>query len=264
VSTTPLRKRRPTGELYTRTAETRAKLSELLALSRDELISRCGIRRRDDPLYVPSECILYFVRVSRADNSSRHFERLYTTLLERVLRRLPRAESPDGKTRSLTKERIREKVSSRLAELLASDRQTYCEKLDYFEVRFDGALANLRRDAQEQAWREERRSESIELDGETGELSPEVECAAGSFNPFDPAVLDDIRYRSRLDAAIDTLPPEQSRIIEMLRLGIPIDSQNPEAITIARVLNRAEKTIRLQRDKAFAALRVELTRRVER
>ncbi len=251
----PLRKRTSDGALYTRDARLAAKLVELDALSRDELVERCKILRRDDPLYVPSECLLYFVRSLRQDNSEAYFERLYKLLVGRLLRGLPKPDTSDGSTTSATKERIRDKVFGRFVELLASDRAAYSEKLDYFELRFDGALASLRRDAQEQAWRDENRQTALEFDEETGEPSIEVEKAVGSFDPFVNADFADLDYRSRLDAAIDGLPLEQIRIITMIRAEIPIDSKDPAAVTIARELKRSEKTIRLQRDKAIATLR---------
>jgi DNA-directed RNA polymerase specialized sigma24 family protein len=68
--------------------------------------------------------------------------------------------------------------------------------------------------------------------------------------------LDDPAYRLRLEAAIDALPPEQSRIIHMLRKDIPIDSKDPNVFTIAKALGRSEKTVRTYRDKAYAALRI--------
>src|SRR4051794_21674173 len=97
----PLRKRTRAGKLYIRDAKIQAKLVELASLSRADLIARCTPRRRDDPAYVPSECLLYFVRASRMDNSAAHFERLYEILAERVLRSLPKAENADSKTASL-------------------------------------------------------------------------------------------------------------------------------------------------------------------
>jgi hypothetical protein len=256
---TPLRKRTLDGTLYKRDPKVEAQLAELAPLPRDELVTRCSISRRDDPLYVRTECLLYFVRTCRADNSEVHFERLYKILAERVLRCLPKPESNDGKTASLTKGVIRDKVFSRFVELLSMDRSEYTEKLDYFEVRFDGALASLRRDAQEQAWRDENRSEALEFDDETGEPTPEVERAAGSYDPFAASENAGADYRSRLDAAIEALPPHQSRIVEMIRRGIPIDSKEAGAITIAKTLGKSEKTIRIHRDKAYDALRAALT-----
>ena len=255
----PLRKQTRDGKLYKRVGEIETKLVELALLSSNDLIARCKVRRRDDINYVPSECLLYFVRAGPMDSSDSHVEQLYKFLVERVLRGLPNAENADG-TLSLAKSEIREKAFHRFVVLLASDRKCYSEKLDYFEIRFDGALANLRRDAQEQVWRDENRSTSLELDDETGELSPEVERAGRSFDPFNVSELDTDDYRSRLDAAIETLPQGQRRIVEMIRQGIPIDSKKAGAMTIAKALKKSEKTIRTHRDKAYAALRDVLTR----
>jgi DNA-binding CsgD family transcriptional regulator len=257
---TPLRKKRlRTEELYTRVQEIEAKLVELEGSSRDELLARIQIRRRDDLGYVPSECLVYLVRASRKDNSTAGFDRLYKVLIERVLLSLPRAESEDGRTTSLTNNVIRDRVVGRFNELLSADRNEYSEKLDYFEVRFAGALASLRRDAQEQAWRDENRSTLLEFDEETGDPSEEVERAAGSFDWSTDSEIDDADYRFRLDAAIDALPPEQMRIIEMLRNGVPIDSKEADAVTIAKALGKSEKTIRTHRDKAFAAIRAAIS-----
>lgn len=255
---TPLRKRTLGGTLYKRDAKVEVLLAKLELLPRGELVARCQITDRNDPGYVPSECLMYFVRATRQDNSDAHFERLYKILLSRVMRALPNAETNDGEVVrvSQTKSRIREIAFDRFTEALATDHQAYSEKLDYFEVRFDGAVANLRRDAQDTAWREENRATTIEYDPETNEPSAEVEEATGSFNPFENLVEND--YRSRLDAAIDTLPREQIRIIQMLRQGFPIDSKDPDAVTIAKTLKKSEKTVRLHRDRAFKALRAAL------
>lgn len=255
VSITPLRKRTLDGAPYMRDAKVEALLVELSRLSRDELVERALIARRDDARYVPSECLVHFIRASRSDNGEAWFERLYRLLAERVLRSLPKAENSDGVTASLSRSAIREKAFGRFVELLSADRVGYVEKLDYFEVRFDGALASLRRDAQKQAWRGENRSAPLYDEDGDGEPSPEVERAAGFHDPFASRDLDDPVYRSRLEAAIGALPPEQNRIIDMMRRGIPIDSKNADEPTIAKVLNRSEKTVRTYRDKAFAAIR---------
>lgn len=259
AAVTPLRKRSLDGVLYTRVPEIEALIAELAVLPRNELAARAEITKRSDPGYVPSECLVYFVRATRDDNDERWFERLYRILAERALRSLPRPENRDGKTESMTRGVVRDNVLDRFAALLAEDRSRYVDRLDYFEIRFDGALTRLRLDAQKQAWRHENRSKPLEYDEESGELSPEVETAVEVHDPFAASEFDDPAYRSRLDAAIEALPSEQSRIIEMLRQGFPIDSKEPDVMTIAKALGRSEKTIRTYRDKAFAALRAAMT-----
>lgn len=257
MTITPLRKETENGELYRRNDRIESLLIELSSLSHDDLIERAGIAKRTHPDYVPSECLLYFIRASRDNNGTAWFERLYRILAERILRRLPTAQSRDGKTILFTEEAIRDEVFGRFVELLSVDRQDYAEELDYFEIRFDSALANMRRDAQDKAWRAENRSRPL-YDEESGEISPEVEAETGIFDPFATFDFVDADYRSRLAAAIDTLPPEQRRIIHMLKLGFPIDSKDPDTMTIAKALRRSEKTIRTHRDKAFAALRISM------
>lgn len=255
---TPLRKHTRDGKPYIRPPVIESKIIELALLSRDELIARCAIRSENNLAYVPSECLLYFIRASRTNRADAYFEKLYKLLLERVLIRLSqKVESPDSKKTSLTPSIIRDEVIGRFAELLAIDRIGYSEKLDFFEVRFNRALKSICSDVQEQAWRDQNRSTAFD-DDETGEPTVEVERAAGSFDPFNTSEFSGDGYRFALNEAIDTLPPLERRIIEMLKQDFPIDSQNPDAITIARALGKSEKTIRTYRDKAFATLRTAL------
>ncbi|MBR0695344.1 hypothetical protein [Bradyrhizobium lablabi] len=116
-------------------------------------------------------------------------------------------------------------------------------------------MAKLRIDAQRKVWRRQNRNTSIE-DDETGEMSSLVEKAVGNYNPFESQKIEDRDYRLRLDSAIDTLPPLQQRIVQMLRKEVPIDStSDPYAVTISKTLGKVEKTIRSNRDKAYAVLR---------
>jgi len=254
----PLHKHRPSGDLYQRDSRIEALIAELTVLSRDEFLARAAVTKRADPDYIPSECLVYFVRACRSDKGDAWFEHIYRILSTRVLCSLPKAEGVGG-TESLTRGTVRDEVFGRFTALLAEDRHTYADKLDMFEVRFDFALKRLRIDAQKKAWRNQNRSQPLEIDEDSGEPSVAIEAAARNYAPWDAPESDDPDYRSRLDAAIDALPPEQTRIIHMLKDGFPIDSQEPDAMTIAKALNRSEKTIRTYRDKAFAALRAALT-----
>jgi hypothetical protein len=250
----PLRKRSKAGVLYQRDLKILSLIGELRNLPRDELVRRASISNRSEPGYVPGECLVHFVRTSRNDVADAWFERLYRILSERVLRAMPRAEGVGG-TESLARGTVREEAHGRFTELLAQDRQSYAEKLDFYEVRFDRALDKLRIDAQRKVSRIQRRTESLQLDPESGEIAPEIEMAAGAYDPFEANLLDQESYRLRLDAAIKALPPEQARIIYMLKKGFPIDSKDPGVDTIAKILCRSEKTIRTHRDKALVTLK---------
>jgi hypothetical protein len=239
---TPLRKHTRDGKLYTRHLIIESKIIELASLSRDDLITQCAIRQKDHPDYVPSECLLYFVRASRTDNSDTYFEKLYKLMAERVLRRCSKEASANDNKTHLT-QLIRDEVNGRFGELLAKDRTEYSEQLDFFEVRFNQALKTMICDIWRQVIRSENHLTTLE-DPVTGEPKAEVELAAGSFEPFNTSAFTDDDYRSCLYAAIDTLPDEQRRIVEMIRQGIPIDSKDPDMLTIAKTLGKSEKTIR--------------------
>ncbi len=243
---------------YTRTSHTEALLVELSGIERAELVRRARIPDSSHPDYVTDECLLHFVRACRADNTERHFDALYKLLASRVLRRLPRPERHGGTTVGITPEAIRDDVFGRFTELLASDRVTYCESLDFFEVRFEQALAGLRLTARKKAWRHENRTAPLVMDDETGEPSHEVEEAAAEFQQACRSEIDDPEFRIRLEAAIDVLTPLQGRIVTMIQMDIPIDSKEAGQVTIAKAVGKSEKTIRNQRDKAYAILRESL------
>jgi hypothetical protein len=255
----PLRKLRKDGTPYQRRQEIERSLVSLEQLSRSELAERCTVTPPDATGYLPSEGLLHFVRACRSDNSDNHFQVLFRILRQRVLARLPQPEigrGPDGEVRlSNQNMKIAELVMDRFQALLVSDRAAYDDRLDYFEVNFDDAVASLRGTARKKVFKEENRSEPMTYDDETSELNAEIEKAAAAQNPLSASKLDDPAYRSRFDAAIDSLPESQRRVMELLRLGMPIDSKEPGVQTIVQTLGCVEKTVRNRRDRAFEAIR---------
>lgn len=250
----PLRKHTLNGDLYTRLPEIETLLPELKSLPREQLAQRMQIPCRSNPSYVPTECIVHLVRATKSDQDEAWFEQLFKVLSKRILRALPRAVRNDDKETTFTEEAIRDEVFGRFVEILCNDRQGYDDRLDYFEIRFYGALARLRLTAQEKAWGEQERHVPLERDDESMEISAEAEAAAAT-DPFDVLDIRELSYRLRLDAAIKQLSRLEGRIIQMLRLGFPVDSNDPGAVTIAKTLKKSEKTIRTHRDLAFAFIR---------
>lgn len=64
----------------------------------------------------------------------------------------------------------------------------------------------------------------------------------------------DFLYRSKIAAAINSLPPDERRVVELILEGIPIDSKEKDTMTMAKMLGCSEKTVRNRRDRAFAKL----------
>ena len=246
----PLTKRKKDGTLYIRPDNVEPLLARLADLPRDVLVQRAHIRDRKNPEFVLSECLLYFARASRGDNSDAWFERLYKVLIERVLRALPRAEA-SGDTASLVNERVRNVVFDCFVEMLVKDRKEPDDKLDFFEVRFDLGIKRLRLDAQERVWREEDRGNSMDDDNDgAGDEAAE----ATSTTPFDAEFFSDPLFRERFYAAIDVLPPEQSRTMHLLLLGWQIHSSDPTVMTIATALGCSDRSVRNYRERALNTL----------
>lgn len=248
----PLQKQTEGGKLYTRIPEIETRLAELVTLTDENLIQLCK-QSKTHPQYVPSECLLYFVRCSALTNQA-FFEPLFRVLSERIFRKLPRAANHGGSSVSMLNSDIQESVFDRIVEMLMLDKAGYEDRLDMFEVRFDLAFSNLKKDAQEKFYRSDNRNTELEYD-DSEDTTTEVETASKSFNPFEETDLNHFHYRRELDAAIETLPDLQKRIIEMIRLDFRIDSIDPQEMTISRALNKSEKTIHNQKNKAFARLR---------
>ena len=207
-----------------------------------------------DADYVPSECLVYLVRGCRYERESQYFERLYSALMRRILQRLPAAESPDGKKLYLKESRIQEGVIDTFQELLALDRTAYEDRLDFWEVAFGMALKKLKITVQDKVWRETNRSARLE-NPDTGEISGDAVEAMDALDPLDPEELLKKDYREGLPSAIESLTPDQRRIIKMCLEGFPIDSIDPIAVTISKVLNLSEKTVRTKKKEALAALK---------
>jgi DNA-directed RNA polymerase specialized sigma24 family protein len=247
---TPLTKRKKKdGTLYERPKHIEQLLTELQALARDAFMQRLLIRDRSNPSYIPSECLVHFVRASRRDNSEAWFEPLYKTLLDRVSRAIPRSDGP-GNTTSLTRERIREKAIDRFIELISEDRTSPCDRMDFFEVRFDLGIKRLRLDAQEQAWRDENRSVGLD----EADTAIENDSGAVLVDRLAEDISSDPLFRRKLYAAIGTLPPEQSRTMHLLLNGWLTHSSDPDVMTIAKALNCSDRSVRNYKERALKTL----------
>ena len=137
----PLRKRQVDGRLYSRPSEIETHLSVLSHLSTPELVERVRIEGPADTRYVPTECVLYFVRRSTFGNDEGAIRDLFTILRQRVLQAVPVLErhlpGSSKKAESAVDLEIREAVLHKFQEMLCRDRKEYEEQLDYYECRFN-------------------------------------------------------------------------------------------------------------------------------
>ncbi|WP_254845711.1 sigma-70 family RNA polymerase sigma factor [Vibrio parahaemolyticus] len=224
-----------------------SKLSELMQLPEETLVERSLINDKTSVQFVPIECLVYIVRNVRDRVSKKSYERLYKILMGRVLKLIPK-RATQGDWDSVTNTEVKSQILGQFAELLANDCLEYNEKLDFYEVRFLSAFFTLKTDVIRKVTK-----------GLAKQESTEVEYAVDGYNPFDVHISSVSDYQIYLDSAIDTLPDLQKRIMQLMKLGMPIDSKDPNAESISTTLGKSEKTIRTHRNKAFAALKKKLT-----
>lgn len=247
-----LRKVKLDGQLYRRRQTIETMLAELAGVSFDVLAGRARILDRHSPDYIPSEVLVHWIRQSRHHKSDAQFNVLYPLLEQRIRHACPKKEIRVGRYTDL-----QEYVLERVVKLLLHDRSSYEEKLDIYEVVFDGAVAKLRTSAFRHNFAKDVPLTPIEY-AESGEVTSEVEDSLNQYQSEGMTQEEELTYRFQLRAAIDTLPEEERRLIDMQEAGYPDQSEDPEVQTIAKLLGRTPKTVRAIRKRAYQKIRERL------
>lgn len=231
---------------YVRRGEVEEELEALYATSIEELAERSKISDADDPMYVSSEAVLHFVRQSKENDDGPAYETLFGELRQRLLRALPVDEKrlPNSKFAvDPYQQEVRDQVMHKFMKLLCIDRNESSERLHYFEVMFNGAVARLRQTAKRDASERRKREKS--------EALPDVSGQPSDANGFDehlrelnePAENDGSVYRFEVLSAINTLPDDERRVVELLIQGYLLNE-------VANIVKCTEKTARSRRDRA--------------
>ena len=248
----PLRKKDSNGGLYRRRQVIEEMLVELSKLPFEELATRLKINDRRSVIYIPSEVLVYWLRITKHDKTDTRFNMLYPLLEQRVRNACPHMEIRLGKYNN-----VQEFVFERVVNLLLRDRLNYETNLDIYEVVFDRAIAKLRSSAIRHGIAKDTPLESLE-DKESGEIKNEVEGVINLFQPVGMTREEKLIYRFQLRNAIDSLPTEERRVIDMQEAGFLDQSEDSELLTISKLLNRTPKTIRAIRMRAYQKIRKHL------
>ncbi|VVE16255.1 RNA polymerase sigma factor [Pandoraea soli] len=241
------------GVPFARPPEIEAWLVRLESVDVAARLQAFAVASRKSSGYVPSEAMTYFLRRAHTTGAKDEFKQLFGLLLKRVGQSLF-ASIPDSRMGGA--QDIREEVMSRFAERIAKDCNGRFAMLDFFEVRFDLAFARFRKTVLRQIGPASVLTVPLSTDDDDGQdISPEVEAAAADFLGGDPQKIDDPAFRLQLGAAIDALPDDQRRVVGLLRQGFQIDSKDPNIMTISKMLQCDERTVRNRRDRAYKTLR---------
>lgn len=249
----PLKSKDKHGTPFTRPPEIEACLARLESLDAAARLQAFAVALRESSGYVPSEALTYFMRRAHATGAEGEFTQIFRLLIKRVGGSLSVKVSDSSMAGA---QGIREEIMGRFAERIAKDCNGRFAMLDFFEVRFDLALARFRKSVLRQIGPASVLTEPLSTAGEEGQdISREVEEAAADFLGGDPQKIDDPAFRLELEAAIDALPDDQRRVVGLRRQGFQIDSKDPNIMTIAKMLQCDERTVRNRLDRAYRTLK---------
>lgn len=252
----PLRSKDKNGVPFARPPEIEAWLVRLESLDPVERLKAFAVGSRKSADYVPSEALTYFLRRAHATGAGDEFKQVFALLMNRAAQSLFAKVSDSHMAGA---QDIREEIQGRFAERIAKDCSGRFAMLDFFEVRFDLAFARLRMSVLRQIGPSSVLTEPLSTDGEEGQdISREVEEAAADFLGGHPQKIDDPAFRLRLEAAIDALPDDQRRVVGLLRQGFLTHSEDSNIMTISKMLNCDQRTVRNRKTRAFKTLKAAL------
>lgn len=256
----PLRKRTRDGDLYTRREEIVVFIRRSLKWSFDDLMEKASVRNRRHSDYVPSEVLLYRLRQTKSDNADGRFVSLYNVLIDRVEAACPKPNSRRGEQEyeDFRIAEIRDATMEKVIELILKDRQGYDEQLDAYELFFDRAVRSVRITKFRQVSGRENVSESVVHQDGSEEIRQEVEDALERYKRPGLTTEEDLDYRIHVRRAIDALPTEERKVIDLILAEIPIETNKEGEPSMTQLLGCTEKTVRNRRDRAFAKIRLTL------
>ena len=241
---------------YYRRPEVQEELENLYQLPIAEVAERAGITDSGDPHYVSSEAVLHFVRRSKSNGDTVPYGKLFMVLRQRIMKALPvfSKRLADAKAADDPYEReVRDRAVDKFTEMLCRDRDNCLKRLDYFEAMFNRAVCALRRTAKRDTSKrvEREKHEALIIDEAVSGSEDDFEGVLQNLN--EPSNNENSVYRFELLSAINNLPDDERRVIELLIQGYLLKE-------VAEIVGCTEKTARTRRNRARVMLAAALER----
>lgn len=243
---------------YERPPEIQAALESLYEIPIEEVATRAANVAEGELGFVPTECVMHFVRLSREKGDALPYQALFEVLRIRVMKLTPvryrRIGTEQYVPASSYAADLQERVLDKFLQILCKDREAYNERLDFYEVRFNMAISRLRSTAKKALTKHKDREQPAEYEEESGSLTAEMEARLASMRNLPSP--EEMFFRFEQLQAIDQLPPDQRRIIQLIHVqDMPIESKDPGTQSIANLLGCTGRTVRNRRDRAYQTLR---------
>jgi hypothetical protein len=252
--TRPLTKKDKNGNLYTRPLKVGQAIDAAMKQETAALQERAQVVDEKSPDYLPTECLVHFVREAKRGGDERTMSALLPWLLARceaiLFRRIP------DKSRSNAPE-IREEILSEFGVLFAEDGSGQNpHELDFYECRFNRAFRLFRIDFLRSESARTGPLASFPAQDEMG-LSPNDEERVSLLPEAlrsGPTQLQSVSH-SELMNAVNALPSDERKaIILCCVLGLREESNDPGETTASKLCGVTPRTIRNRLNKAAQKL----------
>lgn len=225
-----------TGLPYERKPDVERKIGETLSLEQATLMSRIRLRDRSDPQFLEEECLVYLLREYGPEETNKH---LVNDIFEELRSR----------TEKFLRFELRKLHVDRLEDAWQDVMDVIYSKItgpddlgDFAQVNFRSFLAakvsDVRRKYLRQQNRDNRNVAPAWAHGSepVGELEPEDKY----IEPTTEHYLGEDMMNQEL---LDTLSPDDRRLVELRLLGLPIEHMDPSVPTISRYFSVTPRTI---------------------
>ncbi|MEM7432631.1 MAG: hypothetical protein AAF351_11950 [Pseudomonadota bacterium] len=250
-----MRKRTVDGSLYTRPANIEQQLGTTLDWSFADVLQRAAVTDTRDADYLASEIVMHHLRRTRDDADDLRFSALYPIVEARFLKGFPSSHTySDGQwIEDDQLQRMRDDQLDAFVNLLLLDRQSYEERLDFYEVMFELTVKRRRNDAFKAYYRRKKTADTVDVYEESAH-SPEIEAAMAEIQTLFQSQ-DESVFRFELRRAIDLLPDNERQVIDMWLIGIPAEGKDSSDDSISKLLKCDPRTVRNRRNRAIERLR---------
>ncbi|HRH43040.1 MAG TPA: hypothetical protein PKY82_15530 [Pyrinomonadaceae bacterium] len=227
------KRKKETGELYTRRKDTELQLGQVLNLPASQIIESLKIKQREDRNYLLDETIVYLLRDPKTNNNFR--ETLYTELNRRLWKLLKKFAKNFNNQADF--EDFGQKIE---IEIIKKIFEFTSDSADYAQVNFGDYVIKTAK----VVWRGELVKISREKDFLYSQGEDEDENYVDSIEnklESNDALTD---YTLMLKEGLNQLPPHIMTVAELLLDGWQIESKVENELTISKKLKVSSRTIR--------------------
>jgi DNA-directed RNA polymerase specialized sigma subunit, sigma24 homolog len=225
------KRRRDSGEVYTRRPDVEQQLAEVLRLDKTKIFERLA-EKKGSARYLHDETLVYLIKKARAGDDQEMIENIYPELHVRLRKLLNRYRKYLGETDF---EDFEQKITLNVLEKILD---TESDAADYAEVNFGDFVATLANGECGSALKKINREQTVLYQQRDDEDESQVMENNLESNEISPETLVLLRE------GVHKLPAKTRKVAILLLDGWQIESKDKNQPTISKCLNVSSRAIR--------------------